>query len=141
MKKIVIIGFLVFSIISCKKKNDEPKPNISYNSDMKELSGTTWLFVDEGDKDGTWVNSTFVDDRLNHATLSYIDSTIIFKINGSSTTWTMTYYLDNNNWLYYYYNPKNSNSTFQPFGLQYSINNNVMIQTNSIGQWSKYIKQ
>ena len=144
MKKIVIIAIIILGIVSCKSNGDEPTPksNTINNSYMSTLNGTTWLLVDKGDNNGSYLSDpTYIDQTINRSTLSYRDSTLTFKINGNTTSWTATYYLDSNNWLWYYYNPKRQYSVFEEFGLQYTINENIMYQTNSVGEYAKYLKQ
>lgn len=143
MKKIIIITILILSIISCKIKGDEPTPkNVKTNTSMEELNNTTWLLIDQGDNNGSYLsNPNYINQSINVSTLSYKDSILTFKMNGNNITWTATYYLDNNNWLYYYYNPKKVNSTFVSFGLQYNVQNSIMYQTNSSGEYQKYLKQ
>ena len=143
MKKIVIIAIIILGIVSCNKKDDPtPKSSTTSNSSVNILSGTTWLLVDRGDNTGSYLSDpTYIDQTINRSTLSYRDSTLTFKMNGSTTSWTATYYLDSNNWLWYYYNPKKQYSVFEEFGLQYTINGNIMYQTNSVGEYAKYLKQ
>jgi len=143
MKKIVIIAIIILGIVSCNKKDDPtPKSSTTSNSSMSTLSGTTWLLIDRGDNTGSYLSDpTYIDQTINRSTLSYRDSTLTFKMNGTTTSWTAAYYLDSNNWLWYYYNPKKQYSVFEEFGLKYSIQGNIMYQTNSVGEYAKYLKQ
>jgi len=143
MKKIIIF-LIILSVVSCKNTEKTPSPKAnSTNSSMSVLHNTTWLFVDQGDNNGSYyvTKPNYINQSINKSTLSYKDSTLIFKMDGTNTSWTATYYLDSNSWLYYYYNPKTANSTFVPFGLQYNIQGNIMYQTNSSGEYQKYLKQ
>ena len=134
---------MILGIVSCKSKGDEPTPvtNTSSNSYMSILNNTTWLLVDKGDKKGSYLSPTYIDLSINKSTLSYKDSTLTLRLNGNTITWTATYYLDDDNWLWYYYNPKKQYSKFEEFGLQYNISGSIMYQTNAVGEWAKYIKQ
>ena len=134
---------MILGIVSCKSNGDEPTPvtNTSSNSYMSILNNTTWLLVDKGDKKGSYLSPTYIDLSINKSTLSYKDSTLTLRLNGNTITWTATYYLDDDNWLWYYYNPKKQYSKFEEFGLQYNISGSIMYQTNAVGEWAKYIKQ